>query len=104
MPRKLPADFPKTAADWDKLAAAAPGEESTPASTDAVQPERAVVVCDGGPLAVREACEREVATGGWGSLSDYLLSVVAPAVGMPEQAPEPKFAPVEDQENLPLTG
>ena len=56
------------------------------------------------PLAVREACEREVATGGWGSLSDYLLSVVAPAIGMPEQAPEPKFAPVEDQENLPLTG
>ena len=55
MPRKLPADFPKTAADWDKLAAAAPGEESTPASTDAVQPERAVVVRDGGPLAVREA-------------------------------------------------
>ena len=55
MARKWPADLPKTEAAGDELAGAAPGEESTPASTDAVQPERAVVVRDGGPLAVREA-------------------------------------------------
>lgn len=54
------------------------------------------------PLPVREACEREAAAGGWGSLSDYLLSLIAPAVGMPEHAPSPKYD--TSQEVIPLTG
>lgn len=41
------------------------------------------------PRELREACERECDAQGYDSMSDFLLSIVAPALGRPELAPQP---------------
>jgi len=53
--KPLPDNFPKTAADWERVIAAAPGERREPTAEELAQMERGVVVYGGGPLAVREA-------------------------------------------------
>jgi len=53
--KPLPDNFPKTAADWERVIAAAPGEDRAPTAEELAQMERSVVVHGGGPLAVREA-------------------------------------------------
>jgi len=58
MKRPLPDNFPKTATDWKRVIAAAPGEDRplTPAEEAVMQ--RAVVVHSGGFAAVHEALVR----------------------------------------------
>jgi len=56
--KPFPDDFPKTAADWERVIAAAPGEEREPTADELAQMKRSVVVHGGGPLAVREALAR----------------------------------------------
>lgn len=53
--KRLPADFPRTGEEWDKLIAAAPGEDRPPTPEEQAQWNRAVVVHGGGPEAVRNA-------------------------------------------------
>ena len=55
------------------------------------------------PRPVREACERAAEEGGYGSLSDCLVAMIAEAVGMPEYAPEPRFPAATESESLPLS-
>jgi len=54
MSKPLSDDFPKTAADWERVITAAPGE-GAPTAEELLQMQRSVVVYEGGPLAVREA-------------------------------------------------
>ncbi|MDB5971940.1 MAG: hypothetical protein JWQ90_4390 [Hydrocarboniphaga sp.] len=53
--KRLPADFPKTPAEWEALIAAAPGEDRPPTPEEESQWANAVVVHRGGPQAVRAA-------------------------------------------------
>lgn len=55
------------------------------------------------PRPVREACERAAEDGGYGSLSDCLVAMIAEAVGMPEYAPAPQFPTRTESESLPLS-
>jgi uncharacterized protein (DUF4415 family) len=55
MSKKLPADFPKSAAEWERIIAAAPGEDRPPTPEETAQWDNGVVVRSGGPKAVREA-------------------------------------------------
>jgi len=55
MKKTLPADFPKTAADWERVIAAAPGEDRPLTPAEEASMKNAVVVHGGGFLAVREA-------------------------------------------------
>jgi uncharacterized protein (DUF4415 family) len=58
MSKKLPADFPKTAADWEAVIAAAPGEDRPLTPKEKAQFDNAVVVRGGNPKTVREALVR----------------------------------------------
>jgi len=51
----LPDDFPKTAADWQRVLDAAPEEQRPPTAEKLAQMQCSVVVRSGGPQAVREA-------------------------------------------------
>jgi len=51
----LPDDFPKTAAEWERVIAAAPGEDRPLTPEEEASMRHAVVVYGGGLLAVREA-------------------------------------------------
>lgn len=53
--KTLPADFPKTPAEWEALIAAAPGEDRASTPQELAQWGNAVVVHSGGPAAVRAA-------------------------------------------------
>lgn len=55
------------------------------------------------PVAVWEAAGITAQEQGYDGLSDYISSVLAVAVGMPEHAPPPKTAPrlIDKQEPLP---
>jgi len=55
MSKRLPVDFPKTAADWEQVIASAHGERREPTVEETEQMQRSVVVYSGGSLAVREA-------------------------------------------------
>jgi uncharacterized protein (DUF4415 family) len=55
MSKKLPADFPKSPAEWEAIIAAAPGADRPPTPQEQAQWDNAVVVREGGPQAVREA-------------------------------------------------
>jgi len=50
-----PDDFPRTAADWQRVLDAAPGENRPPTARELAQMQRSVVVRTGGPQAVRTA-------------------------------------------------
>jgi uncharacterized protein (DUF4415 family) len=56
MSKPLPADFPKTVAEWEAIIAAAPGEETPEAAARLAD---GVLVESGGPEAVREALARK---------------------------------------------
>ena len=43
MPKKLPADFPQTPAEWEKVIAAAPGEDRPPTPQEEAQWRNAIV-------------------------------------------------------------
>jgi len=55
MKNTLPDDFPKTAADWERVIAAAPGEDRPLTPDEAAKMRHAVIVRSGGFAAVREA-------------------------------------------------
>lgn len=59
MSRKLPADFPKTAAEWEAVIAAAPGADRPSTQAEEVQWKNAVVTRGGGAQGVREALARK---------------------------------------------
>jgi len=61
--KPLPADFPKTAADWERVIAAAPGELREPTAEEQAQMARSVVVYSGGFAAVRDALARRKLAG-----------------------------------------
>lgn len=55
MSKPLPADFPKTPAEWEALMARAPGVDRAPTPEEDARWNNAVVVRSGGPQAVRAA-------------------------------------------------
>jgi len=55
MKKPLPDDFPKTAADWQRALATAPGQERELLPEEAERMRHAVVVHGGGFAAVRQA-------------------------------------------------
>jgi len=55
MKKTVPDNFPKTAADWERVIAAAPGEDRPLPPEEEATMQRSVVVHSGGVIAVREA-------------------------------------------------
>jgi len=55
MSKPLFDDFPKSAADWERVIAAAPEKHRPSTAEGLAQMKRSVAVYEGGPLAVREA-------------------------------------------------
>jgi len=55
MKKTVPDNFPKTAADWERVIAAAPGEDRSLTPEEEAAMQRSVVVHSGGFVAVREA-------------------------------------------------
>jgi len=55
MKKPLPDDFPKTPAEWERVIAAAPGEDRSLTPAEEAKMRHAVVVYEGGFAAVREA-------------------------------------------------
>jgi len=55
MKKTVPDNFPKTAADWERVIAAAPGEDRPLTPEEEATMQRSVVVHSGGFVAVREA-------------------------------------------------
>ena len=76
MPKPLPADFPKTPDEWEKLIVAAPGAETPEAAARLAD---GVMVHDGGPAAVRAALAARLPRGPGKKPPKVLLSLRLPA-------------------------
>ena len=76
MPNSLPANFPQTPEEWEKLIAAAPGEETPEA---AARLANAVLVREGGPEAVRAALAARRTRGPGKKPPKVLISLRLPA-------------------------